>query len=157
MSQWTEWSGCSETCDKGFVRSRTRRCDNPVPQFGGLCKGDREEHQSCNSNIDKGSMCFKHNHRFCQHMSINLLCLFSLAHCCVWCFGGLWSKQSFQRMQVGRHDNLKIRTRWSRRNCLWRMVQNTAHLWDISRGTMETIPQYDPRERQHQHVEDTKR
>ena len=55
MSEWTDWSECSKTCDRGFVKSRTRNCDNPVPQYGGLCKGDKEEHEACSSNVDQGA------------------------------------------------------------------------------------------------------
>ena len=35
---WTEWGGCSVSCGGG-ERKRTRNCDSPFAQYGGLeCK-----------------------------------------------------------------------------------------------------------------------
>ena len=40
LSEWTEWSRCSTSCNK----ERTRKCDNPYTMFGGVdCVGHLEE------------------------------------------------------------------------------------------------------------------
>ena len=33
-SDWSTWADCSVECGKGET-SRTRKCDNPAPQYGG--------------------------------------------------------------------------------------------------------------------------
>jgi len=39
-SEWTLWSECPASCG-GSVRSRTRACDSPSPENGGLdCVGE---------------------------------------------------------------------------------------------------------------------
>jgi len=46
-SDWSDWSTCSVTCDIG-IKTRTRSCDNPRPQYGGSdCRGNGEETQPC--------------------------------------------------------------------------------------------------------------
>merc|ERR1712154_604299 len=48
FSDWDEWSPCTVECGGGD-QTRNRRCDNPVPEFGGLeCVGDFSECQRCN-------------------------------------------------------------------------------------------------------------
>ncbi|KAL3870955.1 hypothetical protein ACJMK2_038980 [Sinanodonta woodiana] len=45
---WSNWSECSLTCDLG-VRTRTRLCDRPTPDNGGLsCFGEGLEAEPCN-------------------------------------------------------------------------------------------------------------
>ncbi|XP_033111894.1 A disintegrin and metalloproteinase with thrombospondin motifs 18-like [Anneissia japonica] len=49
---WSEfdsaWSDCSRTCGGG-MRSKTRRCDNPPPAFGGkVCQGESIIYDICN-------------------------------------------------------------------------------------------------------------
>ncbi|KAL3870958.1 hypothetical protein ACJMK2_038983 [Sinanodonta woodiana] len=45
---WSNWSDCSVTCDLG-VRTRTRLCDRPTPDNGGLsCFGEGLEAEPCN-------------------------------------------------------------------------------------------------------------
>ena len=48
--KWSEWSNytlCDKPCGKE-VRTRTRFCNKPEPEFGGeSCKGDDVEYQSC--------------------------------------------------------------------------------------------------------------
>lgn len=49
-SAWSEWSGCSHSCGGG-LRTRTRTCTNPRPQFGGRdCSalGPATQSMSCN-------------------------------------------------------------------------------------------------------------
>ncbi|XP_076262615.1 semaphorin 5c-like [Rhynchophorus ferrugineus] len=47
-SAWSEWTPCSTTCGGG-IRSRHRRCDNPVPLYEGhYCKGNDIEYDICN-------------------------------------------------------------------------------------------------------------
>ncbi|XP_022785409.1 A disintegrin and metalloproteinase with thrombospondin motifs adt-1-like [Stylophora pistillata] len=46
--EWSEWSTCTKTCKQG-KQSRTRKCDNPAPQYGGRkCEGEADENQICN-------------------------------------------------------------------------------------------------------------
>lgn len=46
---WRGWSDCSQTCGGG-TRNRTRLCNNPRPEFGGLdCAGDETEIEECSS------------------------------------------------------------------------------------------------------------
>jgi len=48
FSDWDEWTPCTAECGGGD-QTRSRRCDNPAPQFGGLdCVGDFTECQRCN-------------------------------------------------------------------------------------------------------------
>jgi len=48
FSDWDEWGPCTAECGGGD-QTRSRRCDSPVPQFGGLeCEGDFTECQRCN-------------------------------------------------------------------------------------------------------------
>ena len=42
-----EWSSCPVTCNGG-IQKRTRKCNQPKPQFGGeKCTGDEEETKPC--------------------------------------------------------------------------------------------------------------
>ncbi|XP_062517870.1 coadhesin-like [Corticium candelabrum] len=46
-SHWGEWSSCSSTC-KGGRKYRSRQCNNPLPQGGGLCCPGRDvDAQDC--------------------------------------------------------------------------------------------------------------
>ncbi|XP_046367017.1 A disintegrin and metalloproteinase with thrombospondin motifs 16-like isoform X2 [Haliotis rufescens] len=48
-SVWTKWTECSRTCGKG-VKSRSRECINPLPQYGGKpCHGFTQETIICNA------------------------------------------------------------------------------------------------------------
>ncbi|XP_066297373.1 uncharacterized protein [Branchiostoma lanceolatum] len=48
-SEWTSWSSCNVTCGLGN-HSRSRSCDNPSPQHGGVnCSGSLEEVRTCDS------------------------------------------------------------------------------------------------------------
>merc|ERR1712045_1062723 len=48
FSAWDEWTPCTVECGSGD-QTRNRRCDSPVPEFGGLeCVGDFSECQRCN-------------------------------------------------------------------------------------------------------------
>ncbi|KAL4230559.1 Thrombospondin type 1 repeat-containing protein [Mactra antiquata] len=50
-SPWTDYTTCSANCGMG-LQSRTRRCDNPPAQFGGLlCIGSAVEEISCDTGI----------------------------------------------------------------------------------------------------------
>ena len=47
--QWGAWGTCSLSCGSG-LQSRSRVCDDPRPQNGGLdCSGDSSEFGSCNT------------------------------------------------------------------------------------------------------------
>ncbi|KAJ7352814.1 hypothetical protein OS493_033624 [Desmophyllum pertusum] len=49
--EWSEWSTCTKTCKEG-KQSRTRKCNSPAPQYGGIgCAGKREEIRVCNDNV----------------------------------------------------------------------------------------------------------
>ncbi|XP_062257425.1 thrombospondin-2 isoform X1 [Platichthys flesus] len=44
---WSPWATCSATCGGG-VRSRTRECNSPQPQYGGKkCIGEADDSDSC--------------------------------------------------------------------------------------------------------------
>jgi len=50
FTEWSEWSDCSQSCGAG-VRSKTRTCDNPKPEFGGKsCQGEYKETEYCSTN-----------------------------------------------------------------------------------------------------------
>ncbi|XP_022809965.1 coadhesin-like, partial [Stylophora pistillata] len=47
-SNWLEWSDCSATCGGGR-RARSRKCDNPIPQYDGKnCVGPSLQTEDCN-------------------------------------------------------------------------------------------------------------
>jgi len=49
-SSYSAWSSCTVSCGGG-TQTRTRSCNNPSPQYGGLaCSGTDTENQSCNTN-----------------------------------------------------------------------------------------------------------
>ncbi len=55
-SDWKDWSDCSVLCDGG-TKSRTRQCDDPVPQHGGrYCKGPAQEIAECNTDACPGKL-----------------------------------------------------------------------------------------------------
>ena len=44
---WDSYSKCSNTCGNG-VRTRSRKCDKPIPQNGGsYCSGLSYESETC--------------------------------------------------------------------------------------------------------------
>merc|ERR1719309_1567476 len=46
-STWSDWGDCSTTCAKG-QETRTRKCTNPSPKYGGKdCRGEKKETQAC--------------------------------------------------------------------------------------------------------------
>ena len=53
-SNWTEAGVCSLTCGGGQLRYE-RKCDNPVPQNGGLpCAGLDYKYEPCNNQCCQG-------------------------------------------------------------------------------------------------------
>lgn len=44
--EWEPWSVCSATCGTG-TKIRTRECDRPAPQYGGVCPGNGQEEEAC--------------------------------------------------------------------------------------------------------------
>ncbi len=49
--QWSNWEteACPVTCGNG-QQLKTRKCNNPTPQFGGLdCTGLSTDYQACNN------------------------------------------------------------------------------------------------------------
>ena len=61
---WTEWKDtdeCSKPCGTGNkTQSRTRKCDNPAPKYGGKpCAGEATEVKTvdCNQDACKGWWC----------------------------------------------------------------------------------------------------
>ena len=54
-SDWSSWSNCDVTCDKG-IQTRTRTCTNPAPANGGLdCIGPATETKHCQKDLCPGS------------------------------------------------------------------------------------------------------
>lgn len=50
FSDWSKWSSCTKTCDKG-VEKRERSCDSPKPMNGGKdCQGLKKESRYCNTD-----------------------------------------------------------------------------------------------------------
>ncbi|XP_027059146.1 coadhesin-like isoform X4 [Pocillopora damicornis] len=48
---WSEWSTCTKTCKQG-KQSRTRKCNSPIPQYGGRkCDGQSSQTQICNQKV----------------------------------------------------------------------------------------------------------
>lgn len=48
FGEWSRWSRCTKSCGGG-TKHRTRKCDNPLPSFGGAqCEGPKREDRSCN-------------------------------------------------------------------------------------------------------------
>ncbi|KAJ8312947.1 hypothetical protein KUTeg_010320 [Tegillarca granosa] len=44
---WTSWSDCSVSCERGY-RTRTRQCNEPSPNFGGMpCVGNSYDAEEC--------------------------------------------------------------------------------------------------------------
>jgi hypothetical protein len=56
--QWSSWSAydeCSVNCGIG-TRTRTRTCNNPPPQYGGLhCAGNSNQSINCTANNCPGT------------------------------------------------------------------------------------------------------
>ncbi|XP_053402734.1 A disintegrin and metalloproteinase with thrombospondin motifs 18-like [Mercenaria mercenaria] len=47
-TEWGQWSHCSRSCGGG-IKTRTRECNNPRPQYGGkTCQGADAVHKMCN-------------------------------------------------------------------------------------------------------------
>lgn len=52
-SEWSQWTDCNTTCDNG-TRSRSRECDNPAPNGGGIdCIGSSVQTELCETGIDR--------------------------------------------------------------------------------------------------------
>ena len=52
-SEWEQWSACSTTCQDS-IRSRSRKCTNPIPQNSGNdCSliGAHTEVEVCNATV----------------------------------------------------------------------------------------------------------
>ena len=48
---WDSYGSCTVTCGGGTQR-KSRSCDNPVPQHGGMsCPGGQSQIQTCNSRM----------------------------------------------------------------------------------------------------------
>ena len=48
-TDWSEWSGCSQTCGMG-LKTRSRHCGNPSPAYGGkVCIGRDVDEQYCDN------------------------------------------------------------------------------------------------------------
>ncbi|CAI9536260.1 unnamed protein product, partial [Staurois parvus] len=47
-AQWSAWSPCSVTCERG-ERKRTRQCNSPTPVCGGSCPNKPEEVENCDT------------------------------------------------------------------------------------------------------------
>ena len=75
---WSSFSRCSKTCGGG-LRTRTRRCDKPVPSTNGVnCPGSASHLQKCNIKT-----CRKFHSLFkSQHMQWVILTI-NLVHC-IW-------------------------------------------------------------------------
>nr|XP_022321026.1 coadhesin-like isoform X3 [Crassostrea virginica] len=70
--QWGAWSGfsnCSVKCGNG-TKTRTRSCDNPAPQYGGLkCAGNESEAVACSASdcaVDGGWSAWISSGRSCS-------------------------------------------------------------------------------------------
>lgn len=53
---WSAWSDCNFSCGSG-TKTRTRRCDTPLPAFGGsLCTGNSHDSQTCYGSSCRGML-----------------------------------------------------------------------------------------------------
>ena len=58
LTEWSAWGTCSKDCENG-MRTRTRTCTNPSPQYGGKdCTGlgDTEQEEDCNTQNCPGKV-----------------------------------------------------------------------------------------------------
>ena len=47
---WSSYGSCSKTCGGG-TQTKTRSCNNPIPQYGGItCNGSSSSDRRCNTN-----------------------------------------------------------------------------------------------------------
>ena len=47
-SVWSPWSSCDRPCGGGGLKYRSRRCDNPLPEFNGaFCEGQQVDNKPC--------------------------------------------------------------------------------------------------------------
>ncbi|KAL4235465.1 A disintegrin and metalloproteinase with thrombospondin motifs 18 [Mactra antiquata] len=52
-TEWGHWSHCTRSCGGG-IKTRTRECNNPRPQYGGkTCQGEESNHKMCNLDTCK--------------------------------------------------------------------------------------------------------
>jgi len=63
-STWSQWGSCSVTCSNG-TRTRERKCDRPVPAYGGrACVGERYESATCFEVECPGEWCGRDNNPY---------------------------------------------------------------------------------------------
>ena len=58
LSEWSAWGTCSKDCGTG-IRTRTKTCTNPSPQYGGNdCTGlgDAHQQEDCNTQNCQGRL-----------------------------------------------------------------------------------------------------
>ena len=69
-SEWTPYTGCSESC--GGIKTRSRNCTNPAPAFNGTqCLGHSSEDVKCPNNCS--GQCNYHSVFFLFHIVLNLI------------------------------------------------------------------------------------
>ena len=56
--EWTAWGSCSRTCGSGGMKHRSRACNAPAPQQGGLsCAGSGHETMKCSAPVPCPGKC----------------------------------------------------------------------------------------------------